>query len=166
MARKWTDKAAFDGETLTGAFRAPDGTTAVAVRISDGSTEKEIAAVANGDGTYTATATAADIGGMSGATRWIASATTPDSVEVIASGEIYIRPLVSKYRAVVRAVEEALQNYGNNPNKSISVGELSITYKDRSDLLDMLSYWRSRAEADEAGARPSGGVKFVKVRFA
>ena len=106
------------------------------------------------------------LAGFSGATRWIAYATTPDGTEAIANGSIYIRALVSKYRAVVAAVEKALENYGNNPNKSIQVGELSITYKDYADLLNILAYWRSRAEADENGMQPkTGGVRFLKVRF-
>ena len=125
-----------------------------------------VAATANGDGTWTATATAETLAGFSGATRWIAYATTPDGTEAIANGEIYLRALVSKYRAVVAAVENALQNYGNNPNKSIQVGELSITYKDYDDLMAILSYWRKRAEADENGTPPqTGGIQIVKVRF-
>ena len=110
--------------------------------------------------------TAGTLAGFSGATRWIAYATTPDGTEAIANGEIYLRSLVSKYRAVVAAVENALQNYGNNPHNSITVGDLSITYKDYADLLSILAYWRRRAEADETGQQPkTNGPKFVKVRF-
>ena len=76
------------------------------------------------------------------------------------------RSQISKYRAVVAAVENALQNYGNNPNKSITVGDLSITYKDYADLLSILAYWRRRAEEDETGQQPkANGPKFMKVRF-
>lgn len=166
MARRFTDRAAFDGETLTGEFTAPGGTTAVTVMLSDGVKSASVAATRNDDGTWTATATAEALAGFSGATRWIAYANTPDGTEAIANGSIYIRALVSKYRAVVAAVEKALENYGNNPNKSIQVGELSITYKDYADLLNILAYWRSRAEADENGMQPkTGGVRFLKVRF-
>lgn len=165
MAKRFTDRAAFDGETLTGTFRAPDGATAVEIKLADGAKSATVAATANGDGTWTATATAETLSGFSGATRWIVYATTPGGVDEIAHGEIYIKPLVSKYRAIVAAVENALQNYANNPNKSITVGELSITYKDRADLLDILAYWRKRAKEDENGTPPAGGVQFVKVRF-
>lgn len=166
MARRFTDRAVFDGETLTGTWTAPDGATAVTVKLSDGAKNAEVAATANGDGTWTAKADAATLAGFSGATRWIVYATTPDSVEQIAFGAVYIRPLVSKYRAVVAAVENALQNYGNNPNKSITVGDLSITYKDYADLLSILAYWRRRAEADETGQQPkTNGPKFMKLRF-
>lgn len=166
MARRFTDRAVFDGETLTGTWTAPDGATAVVVKLADGAKNAEVAATDNGDGTWTATATAETLAGFSGATRWIVYATTAGGTEAIASGAVYVRPLVSKYRAVVAAVENALQNYGNNPNKSITVGDLSITYKDYADLLSILAYWRRRAEEDETGQQPkTNGPKFMKVRF-
>lgn len=165
MARRFTDRAVFDGETLTGTWTAPDGATAVTVKLSDGAKNAEVAASANGDGTWTAKADAATLAGFSGATRWIVYATTPDSVEQIAFGAVYIRPLVSKYRAVVAAIENALQNWANNPNRSISVGELQITYKDRADLLDILAYYQRKAAADEDGIQPAGGVQLIKTRF-
>lgn len=165
MAKQFTDRAVFDGETLTGTWTAPDGATAVVVKLADGAKNAEVAATNNSDGTWTATATAETLAGFSGATRWIVYATTASGTEAIADGEIYIRALVSKYRAVVTAVENALQNYGNNPNKQISVGELSITYKDRDDLLSILAYWRRRAKEDENGISPTGGLKLIKTRF-
>ena len=165
MARRFTDRAVFDGETLTGTWTAPDGATAVCVRLSDGAKTAEVAAYPNGNGTWAAMATAATLQGFSGATRWIVFATTPDGTEAIASGEVFIRPLVSKYRAVVSAIETALQNYASNPNRSISVGELSITYKDRADLLDILAYYQRKAAADENGTTPTGGVQLIKTRF-
>ncbi len=165
MARQFTDRTAFDGESLTGNFTAPEGTTAVVVKLADGVKTAEVNAAQNADGTWTATATAATLSGFSGETRWIAYATTEDGTEAIANGAIYIRALVSKYRAVVAAVENALQNYGNNPNKQITVGELSITYKDRDDLLAILAYWRRRAQEDENGRTPTGGLKLIKTRF-
>ena len=165
MARRFTDRAVFDGETLTGTWTAPADATAVVVKLADGAKNAEVAATANGDGTWTAKADAATLAGFSGATRWIVYATTPDGVEQIAFGAVYIRPLVSKYRAVVAAIENALQNWANNPNHSISVGELQITYKDRADLLDILAYYQRKAAADENGTTPTGGVQLIKTRF-
>ena len=72
MARRFTDRAVFDGETLTGTFTAPDGTTAVTVKLADGAKTADVAATDNGDGTWDATATAETLAGFSGATRWIA----------------------------------------------------------------------------------------------
>ena len=165
MARRFTDRAVFDGETLTGTWTAPDGATAVVVKLADGAKTTEVAATDNGDGTWTATATAEILQGFSGATRWIVYVTTASGTEAIASGAVYVRPLVSKYRAVVAAIETALQNWANNPNRSISVGELQITYKDRADLLDILAYYQRKAAADENGIQPAGGVQLIKTRF-
>ena len=165
MARRFTDRAVFDGETLTGTWTAPDGATAVVVKLADGAKNAEVAATDNGDGTWTATATAETLAGFSGETRWIVYATTAGGTEAIASGAVYVRPLVSKYRAVVAAIETALQNWANNPNRSISVGELQITYKDRADLLDILAYYQRKAAADENGIQPAGGVQLIKTRF-
>lgn len=165
MARRFTDRAVFDGETLTGTWTAPDGATAVTVKLADGAKEATVEATANGDRTWTATATAETLAGFSGATRWIVYATTPDGVEQIGFGSVYIRPLVSRYRAVVAAIETALQNWANNPNRTITVGELSITYKDRADLLDILAYYQRKAAADENGTTPTGGVQLIKTRF-
>ncbi len=165
MARRFTDRAVFDGETLTGTWTAPDGATAVSVKLADGAKNTIVAATANGDGTWTATATAETLAGFSGATRWIVYATTPDGVEQIGFGSVYIRPLVSRYRAVVAAIETALQNWANNPNRTITVGELSITYKDRADLLDILAYYQRKAAADENGTTPTCGVQLIKTRF-
>lgn len=165
MARRFTDRAVFDGETLTGTWTAPDGATAVTVKLADGAKEATVDATANGDRTWTATATAETLAGFSGATRWIVYATTPDGVEQIGFGSVYIRPLVSRYRAVVAAIETALQNWANNPNRTITVGELSITYKDRADLLDILAYYKRKAAADENGTTPTGGVQLIKTRF-
>ena len=165
MARRFTDRAVFDGETLTGTWAAPAGATAVTVKLADGAKTAEVAATANGDDTWTATASAETLEGFSGATRWIVFATTPEGTEQVAFGSVYIRPLVSKYRAVVAAIENALQNWANNPNRSISVGELQITYKDRADLLDILAYYQRKAAADENGTTPTGGVQLIKTRF-
>jgi hypothetical protein len=165
MAKKFTDRAAFDGETLTGRFNVPANTTAVVVKLADGTKTADVVAENNADGTWTATATAEVLRGFAGATRWIVYATTPDGTEAVKNGEIYIRPLVSKHRAVVAAIENALQNWATNPNRQISVGELSITYKDRAELLDILAYYRRKAEADENGIKPAGGVQRIKMRF-
>ncbi len=166
MARPLTARSAFDGETLAGTFKAPAGTTAVVLKLADGAKTATARATANADGTWTATLDPSALAGFHGPARWIAYATTPTGTEAFATGDIYFRSLISPYRAVVAAVEQAIQNYGNNPNKSISVGDLSITYKDYADLLSILAYWKQRVRADEAGMEAkTGGVQFLKVRF-
>ena len=166
MAKKFTDRTAFDGETLTGCFNAPPETVSVVVRISDGTKEAQVAAVKGTDGRWTATATPQILAGLSGSTRWLVLATTPDGTEAVADGEIFIRAVVSKHRQVVAAIEETLQNYGKSPNKTISVGEVSIVYKDYNDLLAILDFWRKRVAADERGrSQPTAGIKRVRMEF-
>ena len=149
-----TDRAAFVGETLTATFSATENDAEAVVMLSDGTAQTETAATKDG-GEWAATV---PTDGLSGRARWIARVTRADgSKAVVASGAIYLKPLVSKYRAVVAAIETALQNWGSNPNKQISVGELSITYKDREELVGLLSYWRSRADADESGSTATSG---------
>lgn len=166
MARTFTDSTAYNGETLSGRFSAPGNATAVRVELADGTKSVTVAATKSDGGLWHATATVAALAGFSGATRWVAFADTPDGTEAIAGGEIYIRPLVSPYRAVVAAVEEALKNYGNNPNMTVTAGEISFTYKDYKDLLGMLDYWRRRVAADERGTSPrTGGIHFITTEF-
>lgn len=166
MARRFTDRAVFDGETLTGTWPAPNGTTAVVVKLADNYAKAaEVAATANGDGTWTATATAEVLAGFSGKTTWRVFATSASGSDVIATGAVYIRPLVSKYRAVVAAIDKTLQNLASNPNRSITVGELQVTYKDRDDLQKQRYDFLKWAVAEEEGREPAGGVQLIKTRF-
>ncbi len=165
MARRFTDRAVFDGETLTGTWTAPAGATAVVVKLADGAKAVEVAATANGDGTWTATASAEALAGFSGAARWIVYATTPDGVEQIGFGAVYIRPLVSRHRATLAAIESAIATASANPNQSITVGELGITYKNLDALLQARSACLAQIKADEAGTTPTGGVQLIKTRF-
>lgn len=165
MARRFTDRAAFDGETLTGTFAAPAGTTAVDVLLSDGRTSATVAATKNADGTWTATAPAEALKGLSGAVNWRALAAAPDGTEVVAAGSIYVRPLVSRYRADLEAVERAIAAWAANPNQSVTCGELGVTYKTLDGLLAARSTLRALVAADEGGAPQPGGVRVVKVRF-
>lgn len=166
MARKFTDRTAYNGETLNGRFTAPESATAVRVELADGTRTATVAATKDADGTWRAAAPAKTLTGFSGATRWVALADTPDGTEVIAEGEIFIRALVSPHRAVVAAIEKAVAEWGQSPNKSISVGEVSINAKTLDELLAALRYWRGRVAADERGAKaPAGGIRFMRTEF-
>lgn len=159
---KLTDRAAFAGETLAATFAAGATDAAAKIIMADGETTLEAAATRDGDTWKVAVSPS----NLSGNVRWHFQTTAEDGgVSVAASGAIYLKPLVSKYRAVVAAIEVALQNWGNNPNKQISVGEVSITYKDREELVGLLSYWRSRATADENGTTATSGPLKVKGGF-
>lgn len=159
---KITDKTAFAGETLTCAFAASDVDVAAKVMLSDGSTQTTADATRDG-AKWTANVATDD---FSGSVRWFAQATRADgSKAVVANGSIYVCPLVSKYRAVVTELETVLQNWGTNPNKQITVGEISISCKDREELVGLISYWRSRAEADERGTASASGPLKIQGGF-
>lgn len=158
---KIKDRAAFVGETLTGVFAASPDATAVNLLMADCTKTATAPATKNGDN-WEVSITPAE---LSGSVRWFLQVHSPRGMGVEAHGEIYLKPLVSKYRAVVAEIENALKNWGNNPNKTISVGEMSITYKDRDELLGLLSYWRNKAEADENGRTATSGPLKIKGGF-
>lgn len=86
--------------------------------------------------------------------------------EAIGHGSFVVRSAGrSKHREVIAAIDEAIKTYGTNPNKSINVGEIAITYKDMSELLSIRAHYLQLAEADESGKVLTGGLGIVRVRF-
>lgn len=71
----------------------------------------------------------------------------------------------SPKRDIVDAIDRAIETWGTNPNRSISVGEISISYKSLDELLSIRAQYVQRAEAEELGAASSGGVRTVEVCF-
>jgi len=80
------------------------------------------------------------------------------------SGTMTVAKLTSDYRAALAAVDAAIAAYGSNPNKSITVGEISISYRSLDDLLALRSHYAGLVAADEAadGETPVSG-KFTTV---
>lgn len=156
-----TDTKAFDGETVEAKFAAPTNATACFVRISDSQKTERVNAEKLEDGSWSAIMPE----GFNGLTRWAIFAEADGRKSLIRSGEIYIRPLVSRYRKVVEAIENALENWGNNPNKAISVGEIQITYKNHDELVALHSYWTGRCKADEEGVTTAGGPFKIRGCF-
>lgn len=66
---------------------------------------------------------------------------------------------------VVEKIDEAIRSWGTSPNRSISIGEISITYKSLDELLAIRAQYVQQAEAEESGAASSGGVRMVEVCF-
>ena len=164
MARKLTDNTAFEGETLTESFAVPAEVTALAVTLTTDTAQKTIAATkAAGADTWNFKATKEDLAGLTGSVRWIAMATSPDGDEVFAESSIYIRPLRSKWREVVAAIDECLKSWDTNPNHTVQVGEITITAKTRQDLMSARSFWVGRADADERGSSVSSGPRIVHI---
>lgn len=102
-----------------------------------------------------------------GETHYTVLATnTAGETEAIAHGSFVVRTAGrSKLREVIAAVDEAIKTYGTNPNKSINVGEIAITYKDLSELLAIRSHYEQLAQAEEQGKVLTGGLQVVRVRF-
>lgn len=159
---KLTDRAAIVGEVLDATFDGlPETATAVRVLLADDTKTESVEATKSGNSwNFEHTPTE-----VSGKVRWFVEVYIGQRMGVAKSGTIYLRPVVSKYRAVVAAIENALTNWANNPNKRIQCGELSIEYKDRDDLLGILAYWRGRAEADENGTAAASGPRVLRGGF-
>lgn len=106
--------------------------------------------------------------GLLGTVRWTAFAAFADgSREAVAHGSFAVVCAGrSPLRDVVDAIDEAIRTWGTNPNQSISVGEVNISYKTLDDLLAVRSQYEQRAVAQETGsASASGGVRVMEVRF-
>ena len=71
----------------------------------------------------------------------------------------------SKLRDVVDAIDEAIRTWGTNPNRSIAVGEINITYKSLDELLAVRAQYVQRAEDEERGRPLTGGLRMVEVVF-
>jgi len=77
------------------------------------------------------------------------------------SGTIAVAPLVSKYRAVIDAIDSALQGVATNGKYSISVGEISMQDKTFDEMVKARNYYQRLAEAEENGVAPSFGPRRV-----
>ena len=162
---KLTDQKAFEGETLTATFEnvaADVISILVILKSSEGSVSK--VAVLDDD-KWSVSIGDDDLGDISGQCRWVAMANSPNGSAVIANGSIYIRPLVSKWRDYVTAIDSAIQTWSANPNHTITVGEISITAKTLDDLLALRADYLAKANADENGRTVSTGPRVMKVRF-
>lgn len=166
MADITKDLSAVEGETLRGSFTIAEEAGRAFVRLVAGSTMRTIDCAVNGE-TADFSADSAGTDGLAGRVRWYLYVERGGSIAVEAMGSINVIPLVSRYRRMLEACEAALASYAANANKQVSVGELSITYKDREELLGLIGYYRSRAEAEEAGGNGNGGgIRRVLTRFA
>lgn len=71
------------------------------------------------------------------------------------TGAFVVSPLVSKYKAVVDAIDAALQKVATNGKYSLSVGEISLQDKTFDEMIKAKNYYQHLADADEAGTTPS-----------
>jgi hypothetical protein len=103
---------------------------------------------------------------LSGRLRFAIFATlTNGDKDLIDSGFLTVRPLVSKYRAVVEAIDTALQGVATNGKYSVSVGELSMTDKTFDEMLKAKAYYSTLADEEETGESTTGKVATIQTRF-
>jgi hypothetical protein len=103
---------------------------------------------------------------LSGRIRFAIFATlTNGDKNLIDSGFITVRPLVSKYRSVVEAIDTALQGVATNGKYSVSVGELSMTDKTFDEMIKAKAYYSALADEEETGESTTGKVATIQTRF-
>lgn len=138
------------GETAV--FTVADGGYA-SVRFAYGAQSVEMA---KADGVWSASFSTAN---LSGAYNWAAFA----DGTVVASGSFNVRLLVSKHRAVVQAIDAAMQKVAANGKYSVTVGEISLTDKTFEEMMKWRGYYDSLAAADESGGSPAIGPYRTEV---
>lgn len=149
------------GETAKVAVEAAG---AASVRVAVGASSFPLAE--DGDGLWSATVPTASLVGRVMWTVFVTDAEGCVSVPEGGSGSFVVLCAGrSKKRDVVDAIDKAIETWGTNPNRSLSVGEISITYKSLDELLSIRAQYVQRAEAEELGAASSGGIRAVEVRF-
>lgn len=138
------------GETAT--FTVADAGYS-AVRFAYGASSADME---NVDGVWTVTFSTAT---LSGSYNWAAFA---DGM-VVASGRFNVRSLVSKYRAVVDAIDAAMGKVGANGKVSITIGEISLQDKTFDEMMKWRGYFANLAAAEESGATPTFGPARTEV---
>ena len=71
----------------------------------------------------------------------------------------------SPMRDVIDKIDEAIRTWGTNPNRSIAVEGINITYKTLDELLAVRAQYVQRAEEQESGRVLTGGLRVMEVCF-
>ena len=66
---------------------------------------------------------------------------------------------------MIDKIDEAIRTWGTNPNRSIAVEGINITYKSLDELLAVRAQYVQRAEEQESGKVLTGGLRVMEVRF-
>jgi len=150
-------EAYIQGETIK--FAVSDGGyTAASVQIGAASA----VAMTLADGVWSASVSSAD---MAGVVRYAVFATVDGEKKAVETGAFTVRPLRSKYWAVVEAIDAALQGVAANGKYSITVGEISLQDKTFDEMIKFEEYYRGLAEQDETGMTSIGRVSTIQARF-
>ena len=135
------------GETATFTV-ADDGYTSV--RLEVGGTDVAMSAQMSLDnGKWTDTFETKD---LVGAFRFAIFA----DGNLIEEGEFSVRVLVSKYRKIVKAIDEAIQKAATSGLSSVSVGELNLTNRPFDEMQKIRASYLNMAVAEESGESANG----------
>lgn len=155
-------------ETITMAdYPAADG-WAVSYRFA-APTPISQACAGGTDGAWTLSLSSAQTLTLAGRVRFdaLATQTAGESVaQVVAvdSGVIAVAPsplAVSKWSAVLAAVETAIATWGTNDQRSMSIEGMSISYKSLDELLNLRAFCTREISRDTGSKRP----RFILSRF-
>ena len=155
----------YAGESLPVSVTLPDGSTAAEVRFTGGASVR-LAVALDDSGALRATGSVSSAVTLAlpTACRWGLFVTGPDgNVTCYASGAFTVLKLTSEFRDALKAVDAAIASFGSNPNRSITVGEISITYKTLDDLLALRSYYGGLVASDEGGDGAAASGKFATI---
>ena len=150
----FTDFTPSNGYTLSYSFAAPTAVT--------------VAAVANSGGTgWTLEVTAATtLAWRAGSMQYnaLVTHTATQRVYAVEAGTVRVLPsplVTSSWTAVVAACDAAMLTYSGNPNSSISVDGMTISYRSLENLTNLRAYAREM-ELSEKQHRP----RIIRARFA
>lgn len=69
--------------------------------------------------------------------------------------------LASQYQAALAAVEAAIKEYGTTSNRSFSMADMSVTYRDLGDLLNLRAFYIREIRRETTGGLPH----IIRTRF-
>lgn len=137
------------GETATFTVADNDYT---AVTLQVGGTDAAMTAqMTLSEGEWTETY---DTKGLAGAFRFAIFA----DGKLIEEGAFSVRVLVSKYRKIVAAIDEAIQKAAMSGLSSVSVGELNITNRPFDEMQKIRASYLNLAVAEEHGESPDASA--------
>lgn len=121
-----------------------------AVQLQVGGTDAAISALMTlADGKWTASI---DTKSLAGAFRFAIFADDA----LIEEGSFSVRVLVSKYRAIVAAIDAAIQKAAATGLSSVSVGELNISNRSFDEMQKIRASYLNMAVAEESGTSADG----------
>jgi hypothetical protein len=123
-----------------------------------------VAAVASGAAWTLEVTGAQTLAWKAGSVRFVALASKAGRVFQVDAGTIAVEPspiATSTWTAVVAACDAAILTYAGNPNSSLSVDGMSVSYRSMDDLVRLRTYAQTMASY-ETGQRQR---RIIRARF-